>query len=149
MRGRSSSDRSLRPHDPDEPEIARGRACSSSTHQDNSRRVPGERRKESGDSRRAGEPNSTNASEGSGSVNDIEIKSIVDVKTAQDVERSCVDLGTTNTLNTQPNKTGLTINAEIHRCYQNDTFSTLNLSNWNNLRKKRMILIVPQWKNIR
>ncbi|KAJ1091720.1 hypothetical protein NDU88_004837 [Pleurodeles waltl] len=78
------------------------------------------------------ESNSTSASIDIALANDSETTSAVDVKTVQDIERTCADQGKTKTPIPQPNKTGLTINAEIHRCYQNDTFSSFNLSNWNN-----------------
>ncbi|KAJ1187951.1 hypothetical protein NDU88_004716 [Pleurodeles waltl] len=65
-------------------------------------------------------------------ANDPETTCAADVKTAQDIERTCVDLGKINIPTPQSNKTGVTISAEIHRCYLDDTFSTLNLSNWNN-----------------
>ncbi|KAJ1082942.1 hypothetical protein NDU88_003103 [Pleurodeles waltl] len=64
-------------------------------------------------------------------ANDPETTCAADVKTAQDIERTCVDLEKINIPTPQSNKTGVTISAEIHRCYLNDTFSTLNLSNWN------------------
>ncbi|KAJ1139299.1 hypothetical protein NDU88_005674 [Pleurodeles waltl] len=65
-------------------------------------------------------------------ANDPETTCAAGVKTEQDIERTCVDLGKINIPTPQSNKTGVTISAEIHRCYLNDTFSTLNLSNWNN-----------------
>ncbi|KAJ1167284.1 hypothetical protein NDU88_007676 [Pleurodeles waltl] len=65
-------------------------------------------------------------------ADDSETTCAADVKTVQDIERTCADLGKINTPIPQPNKTGLTISAEIRRCYLDDTFFTLNLSNWNN-----------------
>ncbi|KAJ1218066.1 hypothetical protein NDU88_005652 [Pleurodeles waltl] len=65
-------------------------------------------------------------------ANDPETICATDAKTAQDIERTCVDLGKINIPTPQSNKTGVMISAEIHKCYLDDTFSTLNLTNWNN-----------------
>ncbi|KAJ1153247.1 hypothetical protein NDU88_006008 [Pleurodeles waltl] len=78
------------------------------------------------------ESNPTSVLMGIAPANDSETTCATDVKTAQDIERTCVDLGKINIPIPQPNTTGLTISAEIHRCYLDDTFSTLILSNWNN-----------------
>ncbi|KAJ1136909.1 hypothetical protein NDU88_003323 [Pleurodeles waltl] len=78
------------------------------------------------------ESNPTSTLMGIALANDPETTCAADVKTVQDIERTCVDLGKINIPTPQSNKTGITISAEIHRCYLDDTFSTLNLSNWNN-----------------
>ncbi|KAJ1174862.1 hypothetical protein NDU88_000153 [Pleurodeles waltl] len=78
------------------------------------------------------ELNPTSALMGIAPANDSETTCTAEVKTTQDIERTCADLGKINMPIPQPNKTGLTISAEIQRCYLDDTFSTLNLSNWNN-----------------
>ncbi|KAJ1155455.1 hypothetical protein NDU88_008185 [Pleurodeles waltl] len=78
------------------------------------------------------ESNPTSALMGVAPANDSETTCAAYVKTAQDIERTCADLEKISIPIPQANKTGLTIIAEIHRCYLDDTFSTLNLSNWNN-----------------
>ncbi|KAJ1089605.1 hypothetical protein NDU88_002756 [Pleurodeles waltl] len=76
--------------------------------------------------------NPTCALMGIAPADDPETTCVADVKTTQDIERTCADLGKINLPIPQPNKTGLRISAEIDRFYIDDTFSTLNLSNWNN-----------------
>ncbi|KAJ1138650.1 hypothetical protein NDU88_005031, partial [Pleurodeles waltl] len=48
-------------------------------------------------------------------ANDPETTRAADMKTAQDIERTCVDFGKINMPTPQSNKTGVTISAEIHR----------------------------------